>query len=275
MNMNRQTIIDAERPDPLISWTEWNRYSDLFYFFIWRDIKILYKHTILGFSWALIRPFFSMVVFSVVFGNLAELQSDGIPYPIFSFSALLPWTYFSTSITGATNSLIGKADIFTKIYFPRVLTPLTSVITPLIDFIIALSILVIMMIVYQITPGMAIVGFPIVLLLMVLTSTGISLWLSALAVQYRDVKHAVPFLTQLLMYAAPVVWSVSLIPHSLRPLYGLYPMAGVIEGFRVCLLDTGPFPWDLIASSTVTALVLIITGWIYFRKHEMIFTDIA
>ncbi|MBD3374805.1 ABC transporter permease [candidate division KSB1 bacterium] len=270
-----QTIIDAKKRDPLISWSEWQQYSDLFYFFIWRDIKILYKQTILGFSWAIIRPFFSMVVFSIVFGKLARMPSDGIPYPIFSFAALLPWTYFSTTINGATNSLLGKADIFTKIYFPRILLPLTSVVTPLIDMAISLGILIAMMFFYSIVPGKTCTALPLVMFLMIVSTAGFSLWLSALAVQYRDVKHAVPFLSQILMYAAPVVWPVSLVPDSLRWVYGLYPMVGVIEGFRSGLLNTTPFPWDLMTSGLIGGLIILVTGWIYFRKHEMIFTDIA
>ncbi len=270
-----RTIIDAKKNDPLISWSEWQQYSDLFYFFIWRDIKILYKHTILGFSWAIIRPFFSMIVFSIVFGKLAKMPSDGMPYPIFSFTALLPWTYFSSTITGATNSLLGKADIFTKIYFPRILLPLTSVITPLIDMAISLAILIAMMVYYNIVPGLTCTALPLVILLMILSTAGISLWLSALAVQYRDVKHAVPFLAQILMYAAPVVWPVSLVPDSLRFVYGLYPVVGMIEGFRASLLNTTAFPWDLLASGYIGGTIILLTGWIYFRKHEMIFTDIV
>lgn len=251
------------------------RYRDLFYFLVARDVKVLYKQTVLGFGWAILRPFFSMIVFSVVFGRLAKVPSDGIPYPIFSYVALVPWTYFQTAMNTSTNSLIGSARMISKVYFPRVIIPLTPVASALVDFAIALSIVALMMAYYRVPPTVNLVFVPFLVIVMMLTAAAAGLWLSVLGVQYRDVRFAMQFVSQLLMYAAPVVWPASLIPDKYRILYGLYPMAGVIEGFRSALLAKNPMPWDLVIAGTASALVLFVTGLFYFRRTERILADVA
>ena len=276
------TIIQPSSGWKVIDWQELKRYKDLFYFLVLRDIKVLYKQTVMGFAWAIMRPVFSMVVFSIVFGGLANIPSDGIPYPVFSYAALLPWMYFSTAMTNATNSLVGNTGILTKVYYPRIIIPLTPVLAGLVDFAIAFVILIALMAWYAIIPTINVLFLPLLLLLMVLTAAGIGMWFSALAIQYRDIKHAITFLAQFLMYAAPVVWPVSMITEKfpiwgdkIRLIYGLYPMAGVIEGFRSSLLGTTPMPWDLIGMGTLSAVILSVTGALYFRKKERIFADVA
>ena len=269
-----QIIVEPKRGWQLIDWQELRQYKDLFYFLVWRDVKILYKQTILGFAWAIIRPVFSMIVFSVVFGRLANVPSDGVPYPIFSYTALVPWTYFSSAMIDSNNSLISSGNMLTKVYFPRLVIPMAPVLAKLVDFAIAFSILALMMVWYGFVPTLNVILLPLLVLLMILTAAGIGMWLSAMAIQFRDVRHATPFLAQLLMYAAPVVWPVSLIPAKYRLLYGLYPMVGVIEGFRSALLGTTPMPWDLILTGTLTAIVIAFTGALYFRRTERIFADV-
>lgn len=274
-NMSSQTIIESKSGWQVIDWKELFEYRDLFYFLVWRDIKVLYKQTVMGFAWAIIRPVFSMIVFSVVFGRLAQIPSDGIPYPIFSYAALLPWTYFSSALTSSSASLISNANMLSKVYFPRLIIPMTAVLAKLVDLAIAFSILILMMLWFQIVPNWQIVFLPLLLVLMMLTAAGVGMWLSALAVQYRDVKYASEFLTQALMYAAPVVWPASLVPDQFRILYGLYPMAGVIEGFRAALIGSTSMPWDLIIPSTISAIVIALSGMFYFRRMERIFADVA
>jgi lipopolysaccharide transport system permease protein len=272
-------VIKPDSGWKLIDWKVLYRYRDLLYFMVLRDITVLYKQTILGFAWAILNPVFSMVVFSIVFGKLASVPSDGIPYPIFSFTALLPWTYFSSSLTGATNSLVGSSNIFTKVYFPRIIIPLTPVLSKLADFFIAFIILILMLFYYQIMPNSNLIFLPLLIVLMVLTSAGIGMWLSALAIQYRDVKFAITLLVQLLLYAAPVVFAASLVKEKLGEtaylLYGLYPMTGVIEGFRSAIIGANPMPWDLIGMGSIVAILLFITGALYFRKMERVFADVA
>jgi lipopolysaccharide transport system permease protein len=259
----------------LIDWKELKEYKDLFFFLVWRDIKVLYKQTMLGFAWAIIRPVFSMIVFSVIFGRLAKIPSDGIPYPIFAYTALVPWTYFSTAISKSTQSLIANANMLSKVYFPRLIIPMTPVLAGLVDFLISFSILGILMAWYGIWPNPNILFLPLLVILMVLTAAGIGMLLSAMAIQYRDIKHVTPFLIQLLLYAAPVIWPVSLIPEKYRLLYGLYPMAGVIEGFRSALLGKAQMPWDLISVSCVTSCLISVFGLFYFRKFERFFSDVV
>lgn len=244
-----------------------------------REITVLYKQTILGLSWAIIRPVLSMVIFSVIFGKLANIPSDGIPYPVFSYTALVPWLYFSTAMNRSTQSLLGGANIFTKVYFPRIIIPLTPVIAGLVDFIIAMTIVGVLMAYYSIAPTPNIFWLPILVVIMVTTSAGIGMWLSSLAIQYRDVKFATQFLSQLLMYAAPVVWPISLVGDKFgstaQLLYGLYPMVGVIEGFRSSLLGQNPMPWDLIGMGSISGIILFVSGALYFKKKEHIFADVA
>lgn len=253
-------------------------YRDLLYMMVKRDVTIIYKQTVLGFAWAIIKPLFQMVILTVIFGKLANMQAllpQGVPYVLFSFVALVPWTYFSASLTNATNSLVSSQALFTKVYFPRIIIPLTPVISKLVDFAIAFGIMLLLMFYYGygITPAIALI--PLLILLMLITSLGLGLWLSALSIQYRDVGQVMTFLTQLLMYAAPIIWPSTFIPEKYRLVYGLYPMAGVIEGFRACLLGMGEIPWDFIGMGSITATFLLFTGLVYFRNKEQIFADVA
>ncbi|MBK8551308.1 MAG: ABC transporter permease [Ignavibacteria bacterium] len=277
--MIKTRIESGKRKWRILDLKELIYYKDLFYFFVLRDITVMYKQTILGILWAVINPVFQMVIFSVIFGKLAQISSDGIPYPIFSFAAILPFNYFSQSLSGASNSLVGNSSVLTKVYFPRILIPLTPVFSKLADFAIAFLILIVMMIFYQITPTANLVFLPLLILLMILTSMGIGMWLSSLAIQYRDVKFAIGFMTSLLMYSAPVVFPASLIlekfGYNYYLLYGLYPMVGVIEGFRSSLLGFSPMPWDLIGMGSISAVLLFLSGASYFKKTERIFADVA
>jgi len=272
-------VIEAKKKWRLFDFKELIQYKDLLYFFVLRDITVLYKQTVLGFMWAILNPVFQMVIFSVIFGSLAKISSDGIPYPIFSFTAILPFNYFSQSLSGASASLIGNAGVFTKVYFPRIIIPLTPVISKLADFFIAFLILIAMMIYYNIVPNMNIVFLPLLILLMILTSSGIGMWLSSLSIQYRDVKFAISFITTFLLYAAPVVFPASLVlekfGYTYYLLYGIYPMAGVIEGFRSSLLGFNPMPWDLILMGSISSVIFFITGALYFKRTERIFADVA
>jgi lipopolysaccharide transport system permease protein len=274
-----QIVIKPVRGRQLLDWRELLDYRDLFYFLIARDIKVLYKQTVLGFGWAIIRPVFSMVIFTIIFGGLANVSSDGVPYAIFSYVALVPWLYFSTALTASSLNLVNNTEMLTKIYVPRLLFPVTPVFAKLVDFAISFIILFVLMAWFQIAPTYNIVFLPLLILLMMLTATGMGLWFAAMSVQYRDVKHAMPFLIQILMYAAPVVWSGSLIGERFgqlgRSIFALYPMVGVIEGFRSALLGTVPMPWDLILIGSGSALLLTVSGLYYFRKMEFHFADVA
>ncbi|MCF7822759.1 MAG: ABC transporter permease [Candidatus Marinimicrobia bacterium] len=273
------TIIKAHSGWQILDWSELLHYKDLLYFMVMREVTVLYKQTILGFSWAVIRPVLSMIIFSIIFGGLAKMPSDGIPYPVFSYTALVPWLYFSTAMTKSTQSLIGGANIFTKVYFPRIIIPLTPVLAGLIDFFIALVVVGVLMAYYSIMPTINIIWLPLLILIMIMTSAGIGMWLSSLAIQYRDIRFAVQFLSQLLMYAAPVVWPASLIAEKygqkIHLIYGLYPMAGVIEGFRSALLGQLEMPWDLIGMGFISGFILFISGALYFKRKERIFADVA
>ena len=273
--LQHEIIIKPKTGWQLINWQEIREYKDLIYFLILRDIKALYKQTVLGFSWAILRPFLKMIVFSVVFGYLAKIPSDGIPYPLFVYAGLVPWEYFSNSLTRSTNSLITGSGIFTKVYFPRLILPLVPCIAGLVDFIIALSIVFIMMLIYGFSFSWTLLFIPMLVLLMLLIASGIGMWLSALAIQYRDVPYGVQFLVQLLMYAAPVIYPVSWLPASLKLYFGIYPMYGVIEGFRSAILNQTPMPWDLIGIGSITAIIIFISGAYYFKKKESIFADVA
>lgn len=275
MKPTMQTVIEPRRGWQFVDLRELRRYRDLFYFLVRRDVRVLYAQTVLGFAWAILQPFFSMIVFTVVFGGLADMPSDGLPYAVFSFAGLVPWTYFSNALAGASGSLLGNAAMLTKVYFPRLIIPMTPVVAKLVDFSIALVILLGLMAWYGVLPTWQVVWLPLLVLLMMFTAGGMGMWLAALGVQYRDVRFAMGFLTQLLMYAAPVVWPSSLIPDHYRWLYGLYPMAGVIEGFRAALLGSVPMPWDLIGPGAISAAVIFAAGILYFRRTERVFADVA
>ena len=250
-------------------------YRELLYFLAWRDIKVRYKQTVLGAAWAIIQPFSTMVVFSIFFGRLAKMPSDGIPYPIFAYCALLPWSYFAGALDRAGNSLVGNANLLTKVYLPRLVVPLSATMAGLLDFAIAFVVLIAMMIFYGITPTSAVWTLPFFLLLALATSLGVGLWLSALNVQYRDVRYTIPFLTQFWLFASPVAYPSSLVPEQWRVLYGLNPMAGVIEGFRWALLGKGSGPGPMLAVSVLVTVVLLVSGAYYFRRMEKTFADVV
>jgi lipopolysaccharide transport system permease protein len=250
------------------------QYRELLYFLVWRDIKVRYKQTALGASWAILQPFMTMVAFSIFFGRLAKVPSDGIPYPIFSYTALLPWTFFAYALGQASNSLVGSAHLVSKVYFPRLVIPIASIFTGLLDFGVAFVVLLVMMVFYGITPTAAVITLPLFLLLTFVTALGVGLWLSALNVEYRDVRYTVPFLTQFWLFITPVAYSSSLVPEQWRIVYGLNPLAGVVEGFRWALLGAdapGPMVW---ASAGVAGLLLA-SGVVYFRRMERTFADVV
>ncbi|EMI44593.1 ABC-2 type transporter [Rhodopirellula sp. SWK7] len=269
------TIIEARKGIQFFDWKELVAYRDLFRFLIWRQIKVRYAQSAIGIGWAIIQPVVSMVIFTIVFGRLAQVDSEGVPYALFSFAALVPWTYFSNSVTDGVASLVSEANMLRKIYFPRLLLPLSAVAAKLLDFGIAMLVLVALMIGYQHTPSLGVLVLPLLILLMSLSAAAISIWLTALAVQYRDVKHAMGFVIQLGMYASPVVYPTSLIPEKYQLIVALNPMVGVIEGFRSALLGTQPMPWNLIAVGAVSSAVLFASGLAFFRSKEKIFADVA
>jgi lipopolysaccharide transport system permease protein len=249
-------------------------YRELLTSFTLRDIKIRYKQTALGFAWAIIQPLFMMVIFTVIFGGFAKIPSDGVPYPLFSFAALLPWMLFSEGLTRSTMSMVANANIMTKVYFPRLVMPISGILSPLVDFAVSLSILVVMMAYYGFVPTLNVVFLPFFIFLALATSLGVGLWLSALNVKYRDFQYTVPFIIQLWMYASPVVYPASLIPESIRFLYGLNPMVGVIEGFRWALLGS-PMPGSIILVSVGAVVVLLVSGMFNFRRMEQYYADIV
>ncbi len=247
----------------------------MFYFLVWRDIKTRYAQSILGIGWAVIQPIFSMIVFTIVFGKLARIGSDGVPYAIFSYTALVPWTYFSGALTGASGSLLNASGMMTKVYFPRLIIPIAPVLAKLIDFFIAFIILIGMMYYYDFKPNLNIIFIPGLIFLMILTASGLGMWLTALSIQYRDINYAMGFIIQMLMYLAPVVYPASNVSESLRLVYGCFPITGVIEGFRSILLQTNPMPLDLIIIGSITSMLLFISGAFYFRRMEQYFADVA
>jgi lipopolysaccharide transport system permease protein len=250
-------------------------YRELLYFLTWRDIKVRYKQTALGAAWAVIQPFFMMVVFSLFFGRLAGVPSDNIPYPVFTFCALLPWQLFAQALSESSNSLVANERLITKVYFPRLVVPIAAVLGGLVDFAIAFVVLLGMMIYYGIVPGLAILYLPLFILLAVMTALGVGLWLSALNVQYRDVRYTLTFLTQFWMFMTPVAYPSSIVPEKWRALYGLNPMAGVVEGFRWALLGKTEAPGPLLAVSVVAVIFILIGGLYYFRRMEETFADIV
>lgn len=250
-------------------------YRELLYFLIWRDIKVRYKQTALGATWAIIQPFMTMVVFSLFFGHLAKMPSDNVPYPIFSFAALVPWSFFANGLSQSSNSLVGASNLITKVYFPRLVVPLASAFSGIVDFLIAFAVLIAMMLYYGLVPTPNIVWLPLFVLLAFVTSLGVGLWLSALNVEYRDVRYIVPFITQFWLFATPIAYPSSLLPEPWRTIYGLNPMVGVVEGFRWALLRTSAAPGPIIAASSAAAMIILVTGAFYFRRMEKTFADIV
>jgi lipopolysaccharide transport system permease protein len=268
------TIIDAGGRPPAAAGRDVWAYRELLYFLVWRDLKVRYKQTALGAAWALIQPFATMVVFSLFFGRLAGVPSDGVPYPVFSYAALVPWTYFATALAGGANALVGSQHLVSKVYFPRLLVPLSAVVTPVVDAVIALALLVVLMVWYGLAPAMSLLWLPAFALLALVAATAASLWLAALNVKYRDVRYVMPFLLQFWMFITPVAYPTSLVPEAWRGVYGLNPMVTVIEGFRWALVGT-PAPSPAMGlASTASVLVLLWGGVRYFRRMESGFADV-
>lgn len=269
-------LIQPEGRWPRVDVRELWAYRGLFWFLVWRDIKIRYAQTVLGAGWAILQPVLTMVVFTVIFGRFANIPSDGVPYAVFSLAALVPWTYFSSALTGSSNSLVSNTNLITKVYFPRLVIPVAPVLAGLVDFAIAFVILLGVMLAYGFFPGL--VAWPVLVVLVAattLTAAGVGCWLAALNIQYRDVKYVTPFLVQVWMYASPIVYPMSIVPERYRAVYALNPLAGIIEGFRSALLGTGRVPWSMIAISLAAGVVLFLSGAVYFRRTERLFADIA
>lgn len=283
--MLKKDVSSMEKPDEILirrtsGWqfinvAELVRYRDLLWFLTWRNIKVLYAQSVIGIGWAVLQPLFSMLVFTIVFGMFAKIESDGVPYALFSFCALVPWAYFSNSLLESGNSLVTQADMLSKVYFPRLVLPLSSILAKLVDLLIALGVLGAMMLWYGRFPTWGVLMLPVLILIMMMTSAGVGMILTSMAIQFRDVKHAMPFIVQLLMYAAPVVYPTTIVPESLRWVYALNPMVGVIEGFRAGMLGTRPMPWSWIATGLVISIVMFLVGLFQFRRQERIFADVA
>ena len=261
-------------------WFSWNLteladYRELLYFLVWREIKVRYKQTLIGAGWAVIQPVATMAVFSLFFGRLAKIPSGGLPYPLFFYLALLPWTYFAGALTGATNSVVENQRVITKVYFPRVLLPLSAVISGLVDFAIAFLVLIGMAAYYRVTPGPWLAFLPLFLLLAVLTAFGAGLWLAGLNALYRDVRYVVPFLVQFWLFASPVAYPSSLVPERWRALYGLNPMTGVIDGFRWAVTGENPPNAGLLAVSSAAVVVMLVAGLWFFRRMEATVADVV
>ena len=277
------TASESDRPSIIIrppeGWVNlglrelWD-YRDLLYLLVWRDIKVRYKQTFVGTSWAIFQPFIAMVVLSLFFGKLAKVPSDGVPYPIFAYSALVPWTYFVNVLTQSSNSVVLNRAVSTRIYFPRLIVPMTAVMTGLLDFAIASLILLGMMVFYGIVPTMAIFTLPFFVLLSIATALGLGLWLAALNVQYRDIGFVLPFLTQIWLFVTPIAYPSSLVPEKWHAIYGLNPMAGVVEGFRWALLGKSQAPGMMLAISVVVVVALLLGGILFFRNREDMFSDV-
>ena len=249
-------------------------YRELIYFLTWRDLKVRYKQTFLGIGWAVLQPFMTMVVFSIFFGELAKVPSDGLPYPIFSFTALLPWTLFSKALQGASRSLVASAHMITKVYFPRIILPLSSVLAGVVDFVIAFVVLLGMMFYYGIFPTVNVWALPLFLMLALVTAVGVGLWLSALNVLYRDIGYILPFLTQFWMFITPIAYPASIVPERWHILYAINPMTGVVEGFRWALLGSGEAPGLILLVSSAVAVVVLVSGLFYFKRMERVFVDV-
>jgi lipopolysaccharide transport system permease protein len=267
------TIIKPQHGWRVIDFRELWEYRDLFFFLTWRDIKVLYAQTILGFIWAILQPLIQILIFTVIFGKVAKLSTDGIPYFLFSTVAVIPWNYMSQTMSQSSQSLVTNQMILGKIYIPRLAFPLTPVLARLLDFAISIIIILFVMLFYKIHPSWNLLLFPFFLIMMMTIPAGIGMWLSALAIRFRDVKFAMPFVVRMLVYTAPIVYSASTIPEKYRIVYSLNPIVGVIEGFRACLLGT-PMPWLFIVPGIITSLLLLTSGAMYFKKMERIFVDV-
>jgi lipopolysaccharide transport system permease protein len=250
-------------------------YRELLYFLTWRDIKVRYKQTVIGGAWAILQPLIAMVIFTLVFGNLLNVPSDGIPYPLFAYSGMVIWAFFASGVTFSSNSLVVEANMIKKVYFPRMIMPTSSILSGFVDFMLAFIVLLGMMVYYGTAPNAQVLWLPLFLLLAVITTVGVGLWLSALNVMYRDVRYAVPFLVQAWLFATPIAYPSSIIEGTWKVIYGLNPMAGVVEGFRWSLLGVETRPGPMIAASSGVAILLLVSGAFYFRRTERIFADVV
>jgi lipopolysaccharide transport system permease protein len=269
----KYTLIKPESGWQLINFKELLKYRDLFYFMVWREIKVMYAQTILGFSWALLQPLIQVVIFSVIFGKVAKLSTDGIPYFLFSTIAIVPWTYMSQAMMSSSQSLISNQNVLGKIYIPRLIFPLTYILSKFVDFCISIIIILVVAVYYNIIPTLNIILLPFFIVLMMIIPAFVGIWLSALAIRFRDVKFAMPFIIRMLIYSAPIVYSASSIPEKYRFIYSFNPIVGVIEGFRACVLGL-PVPWMYVWPGIITSLILLISGALYFKRMEHVFVDV-
>jgi lipopolysaccharide transport system permease protein len=276
LSLNRSSSITTIEPKTgwqVLNLKELREYRDLFFYLAWRDIKVLYAQTIMGFSWAISKPLIQIILFTVIFGKVAKLSSEGIPYFLFSSIAIIPWTYMSQALSESSQSLISSQTMLGKIYIPRLIFPSVPVLSKLVDFGISFLIVLGVMIYYQVQPTWNLLFAPLFIVYMISIPLGIGLWLSSLAIRFRDLRHAMPFVIQMLIYSAPIVYSASSIPEKYRILYSINPLVGVIEGYRACLLGT-PMQWQFIYPGMLTAIILIISGAYYFRRMERIVVDV-
>jgi len=271
----KKIIIEQRKGLTRVDWTELLAYRDLFLFMTLRNIKTRYAQSSLGVGWALLQPLFSMLVYTVIFGRLAKIDSNGVPYAIFSYMALVPWTYFANAMTESSSSLVSNAHMLSKVYFPRLILPISSIVARGLDFVIALTFLLVLMVWFQVTPTWNVLFLPLLVAILLLAAAGFGLWFSALAIQYRDIAYAMNFIAQLLMYATPVVYPTSLIPEQFHILYAINPMVGVIEGFRSAFLGTIAMPWSWIGIGAISSVFLFTSGIVYFRSREQYFADVA
>lgn len=267
------TIIQPDTGWQLIDFRELFRYRDLAYTLVWRDITVQYAQTILGFAWAIITPLVQIVIFTIVFGKVAKIPTDGVPYVLFATAGIIPWTYMSTVMLQSSQSLVTNHNMLGKIYFPRLLYPLTPVFSKMLNFAISLTVLVVIMVYYRVDPTPQLLYLPVFILMMMMVPAGIGMLMSAMAIRFRDVRFAMQYFMQMLMYTAPIVYSASTIPENYRLLYSLNPIVGVIEGYRACLLGT-EIPWQFILPGMVTAVALLVVGALYFKRIERIFVDV-
>ena len=276
-----QVVIEPSRGWAAHNLSDLWEYRELLYFLVWRDVKVRYKQTLLGAAWAILQPTLTMVVFTIFFGRLAGIGSEGVPYPVFSYAGLLPWTFFAQGLTQSSNSLVGSSHLITKVYFPRLVIPLASVLAGAVDFALAFGVLLALMAFYGIAPTIAALALPALLVLAFVTALGAGTWLSALNVEYRDVRYVVPFFVQIWLFVTPVIYPAKTVMGKLEQLglpgwlYGLNPMVGVVEGFRWALLGIGTSPGPVIWASTIVAVALVVTGFAYFRRVERTFADVV
>jgi lipopolysaccharide transport system permease protein len=270
---DRVTVITPKKGWQVIGLKELTAYRDLFYFLVWRNIKVMYAQTILGFSWAILHPLVQIVIFTVIFGKVAKISTEGIPYVLFSTVAIIPWSYMSNSMIGASQSLVSGQHMLGKVYFPRLIFPLTSVLSNLVSFGISMLIILGVILYYHVVPTWNLLLFPFLVLIMMSISAGVGLWLSAMAIRFRDVKHAMGFVIRMLMYSAPIVYSASTIPENYRLIYSLNPIVAVIEGYRACLLGL-PIPWTFVWPGIITTVIILVSGAFYFKRMERVFVDV-